>query len=161
MSRPRTTPELPRIRAKQEIAITALLSGATDGEAAKLARVSRETICRWRHGDPNFVAEMSRRRQELWNGGTDALRSLLPRAGKVVGEALDAPSPTTRLRAASLLFRTVGMGDDRLKPSGAPTTAADVEEAWVRMEEEARQGDANARSITNLLTTLAPTGTGN
>ncbi len=72
------TPELPRLTRKQELAIAAILAGASDGEAAKAARVTRETVNRWRHADPQFAAELNRRRAERWSGpprrGTSTLR---------------------------------------------------------------------------------------
>ena len=43
----------------------ALLTGATDTEAAEAANVTRETVNRWRHRDANFVAALSEARTNL------------------------------------------------------------------------------------------------
>ena len=69
-------------------AIDRLAGGATDGEAAEAAGVTRPTVCDWRNHDPVFAAALNRRRLDLWGGAVDKLRSLLPEALKTLEVAL-------------------------------------------------------------------------
>lgn len=134
-------PPLPRLRPKQELALAAILAGATDGEAASRAGVARETLNRWKHADANFVAELNRRRAEAWEASCDALRALAPKAVRALSDALDAPSPTTRLRAASLVLKTLGVAAEPLRPASGPSDPDGVERRWEaarRVEEESK-----------------------
>jgi len=58
-------PPSPTITPRQQQALHALLTGATDTEAAEAANVTRETVNRWRHRDANFVAALSEARTNL------------------------------------------------------------------------------------------------
>jgi len=58
-------PAPPGVTPRQERAIRALLTGATDAEAAAAAGVSRETCNRWRHRNADFIAAMNEARNTL------------------------------------------------------------------------------------------------
>lgn len=123
----------------------ALLAGATDVEAAASAGVRRETVNRWKHSDPHFVAELNRRRREAWEAGAEALRSLLPRTVRALAEALESGCPATRLRAAGLVLKTLGLGEQALRPPQGPTESRSVESGWEsqrRVAEECRAIEA-------------------
>jgi hypothetical protein len=53
-----------------------VLAGQSDGKVARAVGVSRRTILRWRLEDADFVAEMRRRRQRLYDDDADRLRRL-------------------------------------------------------------------------------------
>jgi hypothetical protein len=55
---------LAKISPTQELAIAALVTGSTVTEAAEQAAVSRETVSRWVHRDPDFIAELQNTRAE-------------------------------------------------------------------------------------------------
>ena len=68
----------------QEIAIAALIRGATVTEAATEAGVSRQTVSEWKHHDPEFIAALNRSRYEVWHQVEDRLRTLVASAGSPV-----------------------------------------------------------------------------
>jgi hypothetical protein len=123
-------PRAHRISAKQAVAIAAILAGASDTEAAARAGCRRETISRWRHGHAGFVAELNRRRADLWEAGRSALRSLLPRAVEAISAALEAEAPTVRLRAAALVMETLAVGSEPFRPGTGLVDPAAVEAMW-------------------------------
>jgi hypothetical protein len=43
-------------------------------------KVSRQTVSEWLHHNPAFQAALNARRQELWTGHVERLRSLVPKA---------------------------------------------------------------------------------
>ena len=60
----------------QQTAITALVSGSTVTVAAGKAGVARETVSRWLHRDPAFMAELQNSRAEMAAQTRCALESL-------------------------------------------------------------------------------------
>ena len=137
-----TVPTLPRIDAKQDLALTAIIAGATDGEAAKTAGVRRETVHRWRHTDPHFIAELARRRHELWSGQVDQLRGLFAKAIGALSDALDAQSPpAVRLKAAGVVLRAVGMAEQSLHPVSHALSPDEVIAGWMEHERQRRKDE--------------------
>jgi len=70
------------ISAAQSLAVEALASGSTVTEAAEKAGVARETVSRWVHRDPEFIAELQNRRAEM----AAQVRCALEALGRVVGD---------------------------------------------------------------------------
>lgn len=60
----------------QRLAIDALLTGATDKEAADSVGVKRETVNRWVNHHPAFRAELNRRRQHIQDQHSDQIRQM-------------------------------------------------------------------------------------
>jgi hypothetical protein len=54
-----------QLSSKQMLVINALLTGATDIEAAKVAGCHRFTIAKWRAGDPIFIQEYNKRFNDM------------------------------------------------------------------------------------------------
>ena len=52
----------------QEMALEALLGGATVTEAAAPAGVTRQTVAGWQNQDVDCAAELQNRRAEVWAG---------------------------------------------------------------------------------------------
>lgn len=95
---------------RQLNAVEALVSGATDSEAAALANVSRQTVNAWKLHNPWFQAEVNRRRAELWGTSRDRLRSMLPAAlDRIERELTDEGGDW---RAALKLLDLVGLDGD-------------------------------------------------
>ncbi len=135
-------PTLPSVDAKQDLALTAILAGATDGDAAKKAGVRRETVHRWRHADPHFIAELARRRQELWGAQVDQLRGLFTKAIGALSDALDAQSPPgVRLKAAGVVLRAVGMEQQTLRPAISAVSPDAVIDEWVENERQRKRNE--------------------
>ena len=154
---PPDPPAPPRLRTKQMVALEAILSGATHTEAAQQAHVSRRTLARWLRCDPDFIAALNLRQAERWNAGEKALCGLLPKAIRAVEQTLESGPPTARLRAASLVFRTLAIGKQPLDPREGypPTSPASVVGEWRRNQERAAESkkwdDAMAKITGNAL----------
>jgi HEAT repeat protein len=112
----------------QEVAVALVLAGKTDGEAAEAAGVTRQTVWEWRHNHPTFIAEVNRRRKEVWGAAAERLRGLLGRAVEVLEEGLDAQDPRVRQRAASLVLQVLGLMEKRHWEPVGPTTPEEVEQ---------------------------------
>jgi hypothetical protein len=101
----------------QETALRSLLSGETITAAAKAAKVNRSTAHRWLH-DPEFLANLNRRRSELRDAQRDHLARLASSALEVVEEALSEGD----VRSALTVLRGVGLLPGQA-PDKGPTTA--------------------------------------
>jgi hypothetical protein len=119
-------PSPPTITPRQQQALQALLTGATDTEAAEAANVTRETVNRWRHRDANFIAALNEARHDLSQDFRDGLRALLPDALAALRDGLAADNVNTRVRVAATLFRTLRDIDE---PTG-PTNPEAIHVAW-------------------------------
>ena len=125
-------PSPPTITPRQQQALQALMTGATDSTAAEAAGVSRETVNRWRRRDANFMAAFNEARQDLAQDFHDGLRALLPDALAALRDGLTADNINTRVRVASTLFRAL---PDVGKPTG-PTNPETIRVAWQTAESE-------------------------
>lgn len=117
-------PPLPRTTAKQDLAIQELLAGGTDAAAAKAAGVSRATVCRWRHGNADFIAALGKGRQDLRREFKDALVSLLPEAIAALRDGLADDAVMVRVRVAETIIRamrTLGDSPGQTNPEGIRT----------------------------------------
>src|SRR3954467_9820322 len=94
---PATTALSAALSPQQELAVLALVGGATQGEAAERARVARETVCRWLQDDPEFVAGLNRARKEIWDASIDRLRLLALKSTEVLATLLESDDPRIRL----------------------------------------------------------------
>lgn len=95
-----------RRQAEDEMLIEALAEGRTYTAAAALTAGSARTVRR-RMTDPDFAAQVSRRRAERVNEITGALVSLSTRALQTLEECLDAERPADRIRAAQVVLGSV------------------------------------------------------
>ena len=93
---------------EQRNAIELLVMGETDASAAEQVGVHRTSITRWRLHDVVFVAELNRRRREIWGSATDMLRSLLPIALDALEAELQQPG-RQRARIAIEICRLAGL----------------------------------------------------
>ena len=102
----------------QETAIGLLLVGQSDGEVAAAVNRSRQTVNAWRAFHPLFRSELNRRRNELWEGASDHLRSLIPKALAVLAAALENENHAfkaayTILKMANLPLSTIGPTEEQ------------------------------------------------
>ena len=56
---------------KQDQAVSLLLSGATEANVASKIHMARTTVSYWRNHDPDFRAELTTRRNLLWEQQVD------------------------------------------------------------------------------------------
>src|SRR4029453_8873154 len=89
-TKPHKTSQHATLSIEQHNAIDLLILGHTDQAVAEQIGVARETICRWRNENPSFMAELNRRRKEVWQMAHERLRGLVGKAIDIVEKALNA-----------------------------------------------------------------------
>ena len=119
---------------EQESAIEHLLQGKSDRATAEAVGVSRQTVWEWRNHDPLFIAELNRRRYELWSEAKARMKSLANRALDVVELQLGSGDPKVALAAARYVLQgTQLLGETKLN-IGGPTTPEGVIMEDLRIE---------------------------
>ena len=88
---------------RQGLAITALVGGATVDDAARMARVSRRTVARWRQ-EPEFRDRLRELGDYSLAEARSLLKATLPRAVGTLATLLTAADDRTKLRAATALL---------------------------------------------------------
>ena len=134
-----TNPDTPEwtLTPQQETAVDLLASGKTVTDTAMAVEVTRQTVSEWLHHHPGFQAALNSRRQELWEGITDPLRGLLPKALEVLTHELEGEHP---LPAAVHVLKACGLYG-ALPPSG-PTEPEDAV-----LAEQHRQGERRRAAL--------------
>ena len=94
---------------EQQNAIDLLITGISDQEVATKVGVVRQTVAKWRLYHPEFMAELGRRREEVWGFSADKIRSLLPRAIEVVEQTIDDPQNPDRLKLSVEILKQSGI----------------------------------------------------
>jgi len=120
--------EIVSITGQQTQAITLLLAGRPQVEVAAEVGTAPETVSRWLHDNPAFVAAYNAARLELWAANSARLRDLSGKAIDTIAAILqdENESSAVRLRAALMVLKDLGMND---KPEGA-TTAQEIANQW-------------------------------
>jgi hypothetical protein len=119
---------------EQENALEFLLQGQSDRAVAEAAGVSRQTVWEWRNRNPVFIAELNRRRFELWDEAQERMKSLANRALDVVELQLDSGDPKAALAAAKYILQGTRLLGDTDLPRSGPTTPEGVIMAKLRNE---------------------------
>jgi hypothetical protein len=127
---------------QQELALHALMSGATQAEAAERANVARETVWRWMQDDAEFLAALNRVRTGLAEATLDRLRLARFEAIDVLVQLLKSDDPRMRLLAAQTVLRVTG-SPDVITPTG-PTNVGDVLRAQRRIVQQREVADVLA-----------------
>ena len=130
--------QYPLLSIEQHNAIDLLILGDTDHAVAEQIGVARETICRWRNENPYFMAELNRRRKDVWQTAQGRLRGLVGKAIDILEQALqpdDVKAAVIVLRAANL-YGNVGAPHGETDPELVLLAQA---EAWA-VQELRRQG---------------------
>ncbi|HEV8291672.1 MAG TPA: hypothetical protein VGP94_07095 [Tepidisphaeraceae bacterium] len=110
---------LPDLSDQQIHAIQLTLDGYTDGSIARIVKINRSTLWRWKNFHPLFKAELSRRRHEAWSAAGDRFRRILFSALKHIRRQLEDTNAATSFRAARLLLNLAGA--NRFAPPDEPT----------------------------------------
>ena len=107
---------------RQSIAIDALVSGATQQEAAEKAGVQRTTVAEWCNHNIGFMAERNRRRRDRLEAAGEQLQETLCAALEHLGERVREGDTG----AAMAIVKAVGVGHllNAVKPG--PTDPAVV-----------------------------------
>src|SRR6185312_9207128 len=104
-SAPSSAPESAVLDATQQIALSALTSGATIRQAASKAGVHRNTVSRWRRADAAFRAAYNAWRQEMICSTRSRVLGMANAAATAVLNALEMGDA----RIALTLLRDLGM----------------------------------------------------
>ena len=97
------------LNAQQLNAIDLILAGANDRQVAERIGVHRVTVTNWRLYHPEFQIALDNRRAQLWAGGTDVIRAVLPEALETIREQLRIHPNRGRL-GLDLVFRAGLLG---------------------------------------------------
>jgi len=104
----RLAPRFKPLSPAQETALTLYLAGQSDTDVAQAVGVTRQTCWEWRRQHLVFMAELERRRAEVWRQPQERLRSLLSKAVENLGQAVESGD----LKASIELLKAVGMYGD-------------------------------------------------
>jgi len=104
----------PEVSDRQSIAIDALVSGATQQEAAEKAGVQRTTVTEWCNHNIAFIAERNQRREDRVEAAGEQLQETLCAALVHLGEKVREGDTG----AAMAIVKAVGVGHllDAVKP---------------------------------------------
>ena len=94
---------------KQEMALGLVMCGMNDGDIAKRAGVSRQTVNTWRNHDEDFRALLANHRKALRDRHQDELSGLVSEAIGVMREAIQEGDMPSRLWAAHAVLRMLGL----------------------------------------------------
>jgi transposase len=94
---------------KQEMALELVMCGMNDGDIAKRAGVSRQTINTWRNHDEDFRMLLAERRGALHEQYRGELNGLVSEAIGVMRDAIREDDMLTRLWAAHAVLRMLGL----------------------------------------------------
>ena len=97
------------LSAKQEMALELVICGMNDGDIAKRAGVSRQTINTWRNHDEHFRMLLAERRLALREQYRGELNGLVSEAIGVMRDAIREGDILTRLWAALTVLRMLGL----------------------------------------------------
>jgi hypothetical protein len=138
---------LSTISPAQSAALQVLVSGGAVTKAAQQAGVARETVSRWLHHDPVFIAEMHNARAELASQTRCALEALGTQAvGVLVSAVQNEFVKPWRLKAACAVLKMIGA--DRAETMRR-TTAEEIQ-LWLQEREaelEERRGKLKASEV--------------
>jgi putative insertion element HTH domain-containing protein len=115
---------------RQSLAVDLLPLGRTDAEVAGELGADRSTLWRWRQ-QPDFQAELARRREELWAGSFERAYALISQGLDVVADALDEGDS----RAALAFLRLMRVGDVAVEGVAKAGAATQAGPDWVELAE--------------------------
>jgi hypothetical protein len=140
---------LQAISLAQSAALGILVSGGSVTKAAQKAGVARETVSRWLHHDPVFIAEMHNARAELASQTRCALEALgMQAVGVLVSAVQNEFVKPWRLKAACAVLKMIGA--DRAETMRR-TTAEEIQ-VWLQEREaelDERRGKLKASEVSH------------
>jgi hypothetical protein len=151
---------LSTISPAQSAALGVLVSGGSVTKAAQQAGVARETVSRWLHHDPLFIAEMHNARAELASQTRCALEALgMQAVGVLVSAVQNEFVKPWRLKAACAVLKMIGA--DRAETM--PRTTAEEIQVWLQEREvelDERRGKLKASEVNHTRPVEVPNDSG-
>lgn len=111
--------QIEELSIEQHNAIDLLIQGKSDREVGEVCGVARQTVTNWRNNSAGFVAELNRRRLDVWDVQTDRLRALVSEAVTVLEADLQSDDLRLRQAAAIHVLRAVGLYGLNMLPVGS------------------------------------------
>jgi len=136
---------------RQLVAIDALLTGATHGEAADKAGVHRVTVSKWVSGHPAFQAELNRRRLELNEQRVARLRELDEAALDAIAHQLETTDPEFAIKWLKL--RGI---NSSIHPAAGPTDAEEIIDSRYRARLVSARNDTSLSRVFDDLAGVDP-----
>jgi hypothetical protein len=91
---------------EQERALELLMLGRNDTEVAKELDLARQSVWTWRSKNPKFIAELNRRRMELYYANMSRLKAMIGQALDVVETSLRDGNADRALKAAQYVLKS-------------------------------------------------------
>lgn len=120
------------LSSRQLTAITLLSTGKSDAIVAQAVGVTRQTVCTWRNHHPAFIAELTRRRKEIFSVSADRLRVMVVQALDFIHQQLKSRYESDRDKAAWNLLRYAG--NAYLRPPEGPIEEQKVLEQLQKLD---------------------------
>ncbi len=118
-------------------AVAALLDGSTHAAAALAAGVHRVTVTRWTRSDPEFMAELTRRRREFLDASVAQVSTLAGTALRIVEESLDADGdPRLAMEVLKLVLPRDDLDAHRRALAARSDDAQGVRDSMARSERD-------------------------
>ncbi len=111
----------------QEVAIAALIRGASVTVAAAEAGVARQTVSGWKNHNPEFIATLNRCRRDVWDQVEDRIRALHIKVIDVITLELDGSAAGN---VAIEVMKVLGRMNSA--PTGATTARESANEHTLR-----------------------------
>ena len=126
------TKQVKRLTAKQQQAISLLLSCKNDTEIAEELGVARQTVNNWKNKNQGFAAELDRQQQELNQENRLQLSGLVGQSIQVLRQSLASENERLRLSASIHVLKATGLyGQDHETTGGwaeqSETAEADIQ----------------------------------
>ena len=114
-----------------------LLLGKTQKDAARDADISEAQVSRWKNHDPAFVAELNRRRREVWEAQREQIVGLVESSIGVLQEELETTgqTPYERDRRVKIALAVLCRLRDPLPLIGSDDPR-DITAVWQEEEKE-------------------------
>jgi hypothetical protein len=137
------------LSAEQRSAIELLLQGKSDREVAEAIGVARETAWQWRNVHPIFIAELNRRRKELWLDAQERLRALVGKAIEVLEKVVESGDVKTSVEVLKVA-KLYGQASPPSGPEDPELVLWQQAERWAA-DEYRREGPAEDPTLALLL----------
>ena len=126
------TKQVKRLTAKQQQAISLLLSYKNDTEVAQELGVARQTVNTWKNKNQDFATELDRQQQELNQENQLQLSGLVGQSIQVLRQSLASENERIRLSASIHVLKATGLyGQDHETTSSwaeqSETAEADIQ----------------------------------